>query len=62
METAVTDAHVFTLATRLNGDVNVDPFAGLATEMVEVAVVEVAETILIFKSTWAFTFFPQHFT
>jgi hypothetical protein len=47
METAGTEAHVFVLATRLNGEFSVAPFAGLVTEIVEVAAAEGAATIVM---------------
>ena len=47
METAGTDAHVLVLATRLNGELSVAPFAGLATEILEVAEVGVAATTVM---------------
>src|SRR5580700_8541271 len=57
MDSAGTEAHVFVLATRSNGEVRVAPLAGLATE-----ILEAAATIVMFKSNWEFTCLPQHFT
>jgi len=57
IETAGTEPHVVVLATSLKGDVTVAPFPGLATE-----ILEVPATMVMLKSSWSFTCFPQHFT
>ena len=59
METAGSEAHVFTLAVRVKGDFKVAPAAGVDTVMFDVGA---ADRTVMLNSTWSFTFCPQHFT
>ena len=58
METAGLEAQVFVLAVSWNGELTVAPLEGVATVISETGV---ASTVM-FNSTSACAFWPQHFT